>query len=248
MTLHRVVLALACVLCPALAAADGAVPLAGVGTLKSRPEGGCSAALIAPDVVLTAAHCVHGNRQGGRNLVFRTGAYPGQPAIEVPVAAFAVHPLYELNLRPETARIRFDLALVRLARPVDEPGIVPLGLGEAPAPGDRLLLASFRGGQGDRARERRCEIFPGPTEVVALGCEVAGGESGSPLMRVGPEGPEIVAVLSSRTKFDQQPIGLASPVLARIGPIFDILPEAEVAAEAIEAAPEVEGAAVLADP
>ena len=187
---------------------------------------------------------MHGNRQGGRNLVFRTGAYPGQPAIEVPVAAFAVHPLYELNLRPETARIRFDLALVRLARPVEEPGIVPLPLGEAPSPGDRLLLASFRGGQGERARERRCEVFPGPREVVALGCEVAGGESGSPLMRLGDEGPEIVAVLSSRTQFDQQPIGLASPVLARIGPVFDMLPEAG----AIDPKPVTDGAAVSADP
>ncbi len=166
--------------------------LAAVGMVKSPTGGGCSAALIDTDVVLTAAHCVDRKSPDGGNLVFLTGAYPGAP---------------------------------------------PLPVGSAPEVGERLLLASYRGGRGERARERRCEVFPGPPELAALGCEVASGESGSPLMRLSPEGLVIVAVLSSRSRFDQQPIGFAAPVEMRIRPVLDLLPEAPPPG----AAPEVEG-------
>jgi hypothetical protein len=230
------VAALIAALVPGNLRADTAFPLAAVGVLGSRDTGGCSAALIEPDVVLTAAHCVDANRQNGRNLVFRTGAYPGVPRIEVPVAAVAFHPLYSLNLKPETTRIRFDLAVVRLARPIDEPGIVPLRLGPAPVPGEQLLLASYRGGLGDRPRERRCEVFPGPPDLAALGCEVQGGESGAPVLRTGPAGIEITAVVSSRSRFDQQPIGFAPPVLPRIAPVFDLLPDPEAGAPLVAGA------------
>jgi hypothetical protein len=217
--------------------AEALSSLAAVGMVKSRSGGGCSAALIDRDVVLTAAHCVDRKSTEGGNLVFLTGAYPGAPSIEVPVSGVAVHPLYDLNIEPETSRIRFDIALLRLARPVDEPWITPLPVGSAPEVGERLLLASYRGGRGERARERRCEVFPGPPELAALGCEVASGESGSPLMRLSPEGPVIVAVLSSRSRFDQQPIGFAAPVEMRIRPVLDLLPEAPPPG----AAPDVEG-------
>lgn len=224
-------------LAPGAGRADVAYPMAAVGVLGTGPNGGCSAALIAPDIVLTAAHCVDGNRQEGRNLVFRTGGYPGLPRVETPVAGIAYHPLYGLNLKPATTRIRFDLAVVRLVRPVEVPGIEPLRLGPAPEPGERLLLASYRGGKGERARERRCEVFPGPPDLAALGCEVQGGESGAPVIRTGPDGPEIAAVVSSRSRFDRQPIGFAPPVLPRIGPVFDLLPEAKPEMEAAESTP-----------
>jgi hypothetical protein len=237
---RRVVLRLlACliVLLPVAGRADVTYPMAAVGVLGSREVGGCSAALIEPDIVLTAAHCVDKNRQDGRNLVFRTGAYPGVPRVETPVAGIAFHPLYSLNLKPATTRIRFDLAVVRLARPVDAPGIEPLRLGPAPQPGELLLLASYRGGLGERARERRCEVFPGPPDLAALGCEVKGGESGAPVIRTGPDGLEIAAVMSSQSRFDKQPIGFAPPVLPRIGPVFELLPEAPPAPPAGQTAP-----------
>lgn len=241
--------ALAAAIDPAALRADAEYPLSAVGILAAGPASGCTAALIEPDVVLTAAHCVDGNRQGGRNLIFRTGGYPGVPRIEVPVAAIAFHPLYSLNLKPETTRIRFDLAVVRLVRPVDEPGIIPLRLGSAPLSGEQLLLASYRGGLGDRARERRCEVFPGPPDLAALGCEVQGGESGAPVIRTGPEGLEVAAVVSSRSRFDQQPIAFAPPVLPRIGPVFDLLAEADdIAPQAVPDAPEADVTRVEADP
>jgi protease YdgD len=230
---------LACLLflLPAAGLAEVTYPMAAVGVLGSRAAGGCSAALIAPDIVLTAAHCVDKNQQDGQDLVFRTGAYPGVPRVETPVAGIAFHPLYGLNLKPATTRIRFDLAVVRLARPVDAPGIEPLRLGPAPQAGEHLLLASYRGGQGERARERRCEVFPGPPDLAALGCEVKGGESGAPVIRTGPDGPEIAAVMSSQSRFNKQPIGFAPPVLPRIGPVFELLPDAPPATEAAQPGP-----------
>ena len=215
-------------------AAAEAPPLAAVGVVKvnpDRPTGGCTGVLIRPDVVLTAAHClvntageVVGDVAG---IVFRTGAYPGVPSRTGFGAAVVYHPLYTLNLEPETARLRFDLALLRLVAPIPAEAATPLGVGPGPEPGERLLLASYRGGQGDRARERRCEVFQGPRGIAALGCEVKGGESGSPVIRQGEGGLEVAAVLSSSSRIIQQPIALAPAVVPRVDQLFDLLGDLE---------------------
>jgi secreted trypsin-like serine protease len=74
--------------------------------------------LIAPDRVLTAAHCVRGARPGG--LPWRLGAAPMGRGRPVAIVAIASHP----GFAPEAGVSGHDVALLRLAQPVDD--VAPL--------------------------------------------------------------------------------------------------------------------------
>jgi Trypsin len=84
-------------------------PLSRQSVMVLSSNGGvCSAVVLAPDVVLTAAHCVTGAAE--HRVHFRDEA--GEPVLIVP-AAKAVHPGYNAKAI-ETRQRSIDLALVRV--------------------------------------------------------------------------------------------------------------------------------------
>jgi len=88
-------------------------PLARQSVMVLSSNGGvCSAVVLAPDVVLTAAHCVTGAAE--HRVHFRDEA--GQPVLIAP-SAKAVHPGYEPKA-VETRQRSIDLALVRIPEPL----------------------------------------------------------------------------------------------------------------------------------
>ncbi len=90
-------------------------PLARRSVMVLSSNGGvCSAVVVAPDVVLTAAHCVTGADE--HRVHFRDGA--GEPVLITP-AAKAVHPGYNAKA-VETRQRSIDLALVRIPEPLPE--------------------------------------------------------------------------------------------------------------------------------
>lgn len=99
----------------------------------------CSGALIAPDVVLTAAHCLNVfGPEGPYEVFFGAELLPAPRGRFVQVARAVRHPGYV----PETHA--FDAALLRLARPVD---VAPLALPESAslslAPGTPARVVGF---------------------------------------------------------------------------------------------------------
>ena len=84
-----------------------------VMVLMNKPQGGgfCTGVALAPDVVLTAGHCVHGARAVAVNAA-RTGA-----ARIIEARDILLHP--EFRPDAEKRRVRtIDLALVRLSAPL----------------------------------------------------------------------------------------------------------------------------------
>jgi secreted trypsin-like serine protease len=67
----------------------------------------CSGALVAPNVVLTAAHCIAEEHDGSYDVFF--GAQVAAGGTVIPVEAVLVHSAYD------AATHRFDVALLRLA-------------------------------------------------------------------------------------------------------------------------------------
>ena len=66
-------------------------------------------------------------------------------------------------------------------------------------------------------------MLPGAQGIATLKCEVVGGESGAPVLRVTPDRIELVGIVSSRAVYLDIPIALAPNVEGRITPMIDRL-------------------------
>ena len=205
-------------------------PLAALDALSSAGRiekagslGTCSAALVAADLAVTAAHCIDPDdlRQGAAPQVFFRPSVP-ENAPPLAVVSAVRHPLYAPARGGERWRFPFDLALVRLARGLPERVNPPLRGGGVAEPGERLTLVSWRGDQPGPVH-RPCAVLPGVSGMMTLGCDVRGGESGGAVLRLTEEGAEIVGVLTSRAQIGALPVGQASPLDLRLGPMLRLI-------------------------
>jgi hypothetical protein len=131
---------------PAAAMSGGAtVDIASVPFVASNSA--CTGTLIAPDRVLTAAHCVEATDPTGLTVTVGADAHdPGNipEAAKYPIKGFSSAPGFRLDFpfahrRPQNATAIDDIALILLARPVA--GITPVRIA---GPGDAGLEAPGR--------------------------------------------------------------------------------------------------------
>ena len=210
---------LLCSLVPLSALA--ADPSASAGRLERiGSPGTCSATLIRPDIAVTAAHCANpeGLRLGDAPQMFFRPAWP-LDAAPLAVVEAVRHPLYAPARDGQLWRFPFDLALVRVARALPERVNPPLVEGAAPEPGDIVTLMTWRAGH-DRPVLRDCQVVPAVPNLVTVDCEVHGGESGGAVLRMRDGRTEIVAVLTSRARIGELPVGQASALDLRLEPML----------------------------
>ncbi len=159
--------------------AETGEPAVGVTTTSS---GYCSATLIAPDVVLTAGHCVV---DPVRAFLTTNGGV--QATVSHTVKAQATFPGYDnAGGCPNTT---LDIGLVKLTTPIA--GVTPKKLGAAPASGTTCTAVGFGryvdGDQIDAAKKRSATSNVAPAvapnlEVTAGTGLAAHGDSGGPLL------------------------------------------------------------------
>ena len=202
-----------------LATGAGADPIPAAGRIESAASPGtCSAVLIEPDLVLTAAHCLGDDVAG---MSFRPGK--GETGPVFGFAASSAHPFYDPDQTRPNWKVRFDIRAGRLVEPVPGWVAAPLPIGQPATVGERLFLISWRRSDGPLPRQRACPVLSGPTGIVTLGCAVEGGESGAPVLRKTEDGLELVAIVSSRSTVLNQPVALATNASLRVQPILDLL-------------------------
>ncbi|WP_375458419.1 trypsin-like serine protease [uncultured Enterovirga sp.] len=170
----------------------------------------CSGAVIAPDLILTAAHCVLQRAAYRVVLVdqrFRRFA--------VKAVAAAMHPDFVPGTTPRN-QPGIDLAIIKLARPLG-PDFTPLDPAAASsvAPGDFVNLAGFglsaenRRGSARVLRQTRL-ISLGTLQVrnrvlvmadedrlaETTGAGACRGDSGGPIVRGGPGSYQLLGIVS----------------------------------------------------
>jgi hypothetical protein len=162
----------------------------------------CTASVIAPDVVLTAAHCV--SNLSNTRVFFRGGH---SQLVLFDVASIAVHP----EFRPKIGRkhlISIDLALLRLAEPLPAT-FKPIELTDSgpAATGQPFRMAGF--GRADESVSGTSGVLragilvaSGPKSPVLVwltdpdGAGLGGctGDSGAPVLAIGQPALAAVAI------------------------------------------------------
>ncbi len=173
----------------------------GVGLLMVSNQSTCTGALIAPDMVLTAAHCLYDRRGSlvAPHLINFRAAWRDGQAIATRVGKHAlVHPDYVRRDHPTGEEIYRDLALLQLDQPIPAQTAAPFGTGRMPGPGQAVSLVSYGAGRNDAASlERACTLLDARGGVAAFNCSAVPGSSGSPVFgEIGGQ-PVIVSVVSA---------------------------------------------------
>ncbi|NKX43219.1 trypsin-like serine peptidase [Roseicyclus persicicus] len=189
----------------ALLTADAASPWEAVGRLDSGVSF-CTATLIAPDLVLTAAHCLfdaEGRRLPDSALTFSASLRLGRAEAVRGVARAHLPEGYEHPPlgRAEFSAVAQDVALLELDLAIPAAQVAPMPASRSAAGAGPVTLVSYG---AERAAfpsiEEECRVLSRAEAVQILSCRAVEGSSGAPVMRMGPSGPEIVAVVSGLTR------------------------------------------------
>jgi protease YdgD len=207
---------------------EGPYPVASSGKLSHDGVLGCGATLIAPDLVLTAAHCATGLRsrvtEKPGSVLFQTGSYADQPAVTRAIIDAALHPLFFTPRLAGISKLAADIAILRLESPIPPEVATPLAVAPYDDAANHRLVAATWPFDGARAQERGCPLIASDPWVLTLGCEVKHGHSGSPLLALTERGPELVGVITARSDAGLQPLAFAVRAQERLGQLRAIMP------------------------
>ncbi|MGV6848770.1 MAG: trypsin-like serine peptidase [Marinibacterium sp.] len=209
----------------ALQTMDAARGWEAVGRLDIGGTGFCTGALIAPDLVLTAGHCLFDKRTGERvdprSIEFLAGWRNGRAAAYRQVRRAVVHQGFDFDGARSAGRVRNDLALLELDRPIRNTSVSPFATAERPRRGEAVGIVSYA---HDRAEapslEEVCDVLARKSGVLVTSCSVDFGSSGAPIFSFGENGePRIVSVVSAKAELDGQKVALGTEI---DGPLEDL--------------------------
>ncbi len=187
-----------------LLSAEQQVPYAAVGQLvrgRMKNDGLCTATLVAPNYILTAAHCLFVARNDTpselRQYTFAAGWNNGTAIAASSLAEIIIPDTYSPMSDDGLRMLNNDWALARLSDPITE--VEPLPITRIPGPWETVYYLTY----SQRNREaplltRNCRHHVLEQGPLLIGCPVIGGNSGAAVLVGGQENPQIVAVIAAK--------------------------------------------------
>ncbi len=205
-----------------------------VGRLNIDDRAMCTGTLIAPDLVLTAAHCLFDRDTGKRipasRIEFLAGWRNGWATAREWGKRAAILPDYVFDPHQSPVRVQHDIALLRLSRPIRKTSITPFATAGRPAKWDKVEVVSYA---RDRAQspslQESCRVLARQSGTLILSCDVDFGSSGAPVFVRKDGVPRVALVISAKAEVGQRKVSLAAAVEDRL----------ELLMQQIEAAPPV---------
>ncbi|MFT4152041.1 MAG: serine protease [Paracoccaceae bacterium] len=171
--------------------ADAPLTFPAVGRISygDRPLPGaaiCSATLVAPDLILTAGHCV--KDAVPQAVHFAAGYRHGRSAGGAQGVAV---------IRPAAATgLAGDLALVRLDHALAGVDPLPLAAREVTA----LRMLAYRRDAPQMRDDVDCRVIVQQGAALGLRCPAVSGNSGAPLLQRTEQGWQVVAVMVAQDR------------------------------------------------
>lgn len=190
-----------------LQTADDAQGWEAVGRLDIDGKGFCTGALITPDLVVTAAHCLFDHDTGDRvddsSIRFLAGWRNGRAAAYRNVERALAHPAYVHVIDPEGNNSEFDVALLRLDQPILSTEIIPFDVAGRGEVGTEVGIVSYAFDRSEApSLQEVCGVLGEQDGMLVLSCDVDFGSSGAPIFHIADGVAQVVSVVSAKAELD----------------------------------------------